>query len=128
MSHFTSVKVELKSMSAVRKALTHFGIKVLDNDSVRGYRGQCIKAELVARLEGAYDIGFDQEDGKIVAKADFGEGSCQAIFEGEERTTLQDAWTRIRAMSVKFEAEEDIARTQSRTGSTTTINVRTSWK
>ncbi len=72
MSHWFSVKTKLNSVDAIKKAASQMGYMVVHNRKCRGYAGQETDCDLVLRLPGEYDIGFEkQEDGSYEIVADF---------------------------------------------------------
>lgn len=59
MSHFSTVKTELRDREALVAALTDLGhAPTLGEQPVRGYRGQTVTAELVVGQANGADIGF----------------------------------------------------------------------
>lgn len=59
MSHFSTVKTELRDLDALRAALEDMGHEPRQGgQSVRGYRGQCATAELAIAQPNGTDIGF----------------------------------------------------------------------
>ena len=59
MSHFSTVKTELRDREALVAALGDLGhAPSLGHQPVRGYRGQTITAELVVSQANGADIGF----------------------------------------------------------------------
>jgi hypothetical protein len=59
MSHFSTIQTELRDRDALLAALTDLGYSASDDaQSVRGYRGQQVTAELAIRQEQGGDIGF----------------------------------------------------------------------
>ena len=59
MSHFSTVKTELRDRQALLEALTDLGHDPADGEQqVRGYRGQTVPAELAIRQANGADIGF----------------------------------------------------------------------
>ncbi|MEO1001892.1 MAG: DUF1257 domain-containing protein [Cyanobacteria bacterium J06638_7] len=59
MSHFSTVKTELRDRDALRAALEDMGHAPREGSlSVRGYRGQCASAELAIAQPDGSDIGF----------------------------------------------------------------------
>nr|MBN1229714.1 DUF1257 domain-containing protein [Anaerolineae bacterium] len=69
MSHFTRIKTQLKDLHIVKQALEDLGYEVFAG-SVRGFQSQQAAADLVIRPGGTYDIGFREENDKIVMIAD----------------------------------------------------------
>ncbi|MEX1316855.1 MAG: DUF1257 domain-containing protein [Synechococcaceae cyanobacterium] len=59
MSHFSTVKTELRDRDALRAALEDMGHEPRQGSlSVRGYRGQSVSAELAIAQPDGTDIGF----------------------------------------------------------------------
>ena len=61
MSHFSTIKTQLRKKEPLLKALVHLGFAPLEgeNNQVRGYRGQTVQAELAVKMTGGGgDIGF----------------------------------------------------------------------
>ncbi|MBD2104450.1 DUF1257 domain-containing protein [Leptolyngbya sp. FACHB-261] len=71
MSHFTRIRLQLKNRAALRLALADLDCAVEENALVRGYQGAQFRADLVAKREGCYDIGFIDRQGYFEAVADF---------------------------------------------------------
>lgn len=74
MSHFTKVATKINDLTALRKALDQLGWKYQydpNGVTVRGYRGQTMKAEIAIDM-GKYDVGVvKQEDGTYSLEADW---------------------------------------------------------
>ncbi|MFN9629111.1 MAG: DUF1257 domain-containing protein [Cyanobacteriota bacterium] len=59
MSHFSTVKTELRDRGSLLKALTDLGHAPSEGDQpVRGYRGQTVRCDLVIPNDAGGDIGF----------------------------------------------------------------------
>ena len=59
MSHFSTIKTELRDREALVAALTALGHAPSDGPApVRGYRGQCDTADLVVSAGQGVDLGF----------------------------------------------------------------------
>ena len=59
MSHFSTVKTQLRKREPLRKALLQLGfVPEEGKQTVRGYRGQTVKAELAVKMPKGADIGF----------------------------------------------------------------------
>lgn len=69
MSHFTTIKVQIKNSEILHQVLQELGYQVECNTTVRGYRGNTTQAKYVIRQKNGYDIGFrrDGENYEIVA-------------------------------------------------------------
>lgn len=69
MSHFTTIKVQIKNGEILHQVLKELDYKVECNTQVRGYRGDTIEAEYVIRQANGFDLGFRRngEDYELVA-------------------------------------------------------------
>ena len=70
MSHFTRIRTQLHDLDAVRRALEDLGYTVGEG-SARGFGSQQVAADLVVRLDGSFDIGFQKTKSGIEMVADF---------------------------------------------------------
>ena len=82
MSHFTTIKVQIKNSEVLANILTDLGHKFEYNTQVRGYQGDKIQAEYVIRQNNGYDLGFRKDgDDNYQIIADFcGAGINQTQF------------------------------------------------
>ena len=71
MSHFTTIKVQIKNGEILQETLQELGYKVEQNTRVRGYRGDTTKAEYVIRQSNGYDLGFRRNGSDYELVADF---------------------------------------------------------
>lgn len=71
MSHFTTIKVQIKNGKILHQVLQELGHQVECNTKVRGYRGNTIQAEYVIRQRNGYDLGFRRCDDNYEIVADF---------------------------------------------------------
>lgn len=72
MSHWFKVKTKLNSVNAIKAAAGQLGHMVVHNRMCRGYREQQTPCDLVMKLPGEYDLGFQkQQDGSYEIIADF---------------------------------------------------------
>ena len=59
MSHFSTVKTELRDLQSLREALADLGHDARQGDlQVKGYRGQTVVAQLAVSQANGSDIGF----------------------------------------------------------------------
>ncbi len=78
MSHFTTIKTQIKDLKALRAACQELGLALVPNAQARGYNDNQIKAEQVIRLKGPYDIALNQQkDGSFGFTADFWDGRVE---------------------------------------------------
>lgn len=57
-SHFSTLRTKITDANLLIKTLRDLGIAVKTDAEVRGYNGQRVHADVVAVLEGNYDIGW----------------------------------------------------------------------
>ncbi len=59
MSHFSTVKTQLRKKEFLKQALLDLGYVPNEGENlVRGYRGQTVKAEMTVEMSKGADIGF----------------------------------------------------------------------
>ncbi|MBD2180015.1 MULTISPECIES: DUF1257 domain-containing protein [Oscillatoriophycideae] len=58
MSHFTTIKVQIKNGEVLHEVLQELGYQVERNTYVRGYNGDRTQAEYTIRQSNGYDLGF----------------------------------------------------------------------
>ena len=71
MSHFTTIKVQIKNSEILHQVLQELGYQVECNTKVRGYRGDTTQAEYVIRQKNGYDLGFCRSGENYEIIADF---------------------------------------------------------
>ena len=62
MSHFTTIKTQIKDIGALKEACAEMGLSVQQNATARGYAGNQIKGDYVIQLKGPYDIALTKEE------------------------------------------------------------------
>jgi len=71
MSHFSTLRTKITSAEILTSSLADLGFTVKHNAEVRGYNGQRQRADIVAVLEGDYDLGWSRNsDGSFDLIAD----------------------------------------------------------
>lgn len=71
MSHFSTLRTKITDSAILKNALSDLGINVKTEADVRGYNGQRVRADIVAVLEGDYDLGWSaNSDGTFDLIAD----------------------------------------------------------
>ncbi|BAQ62058.1 hypothetical protein GM3708_2464 [Geminocystis sp. NIES-3708] len=71
MSHFSTLRTKISSAEILTNSLRDLGISVKTDADVRGYNGQRLRADIVAVLEGEYDLGWSRNaDGSFDLIAD----------------------------------------------------------
>ncbi len=71
MSHFTTIKVEIKNGEILHQVLQECGYQVESQTNVRGYQGNTTEAEYVIRQSNGYDLGFRRNGENYEIVADF---------------------------------------------------------
>jgi len=78
MSHFTTIKTQIKDIQALRSACDELGLSLVQNGKARGYSTNKTKGDYVIRLKGPYDIALTQQpDGSFGITADLWEGHVE---------------------------------------------------
>lgn len=71
MSHFNTLRSKLTDVEILKESLQDLGLVVQTNAMVRGSDCQHVRAEIVAVLEGGYDLGWSRNaDGSFDLIAD----------------------------------------------------------
>ena len=71
MSHFTTIKTQIKVIDALRSACQEMGFTLVQDGIARGYAQDTVKGDYVIRLKGLYDIAVHrQPDGSFSLTAD----------------------------------------------------------
>jgi hypothetical protein len=58
MSHFSTLRTKITDAEILKSSLRDLGIEVKTDANIRGYNGQEVRADIVAVLEGDYDLGW----------------------------------------------------------------------
>jgi len=108
MSHFTTIKVQIKNGELLHQVLEELGYQVESNVQVRGYRGDKTNAEYVIRQSNGYDLGFRRNGEDYELVADFWgarinqQEFINLISQKSARKSLISAW-----YSEGFNVEEE---------------------
>jgi hypothetical protein len=71
MSHFSTLRTKITDAEILKSSLRDLGISVKTEADVRGYNGQRVRSDIVAVLEGEYDLGWSRNaDGSFDLIAD----------------------------------------------------------
>ncbi|MEN9204232.1 MAG: DUF1257 domain-containing protein [Thermostichales cyanobacterium BF4_bins_65] len=71
MSHFSTLRTKITDAQTLQQSLRDLGFTVKTQADVRGYNGQRVRADIVAVLEGDYDLGWSKNpDGSFDLIAD----------------------------------------------------------
>lgn len=71
MSHFSTIKVQIKNGDTLHQVLHELGYQVERNTAVRGYQGDTTQADYVIRQSNGYDLGFRRNSENYELVADF---------------------------------------------------------
>ncbi len=71
MSHFSTVRVQIKQGEVLHQALLDLGYTIAQNTEVRGYQGKTTIADYVVRQSNGYDLGFRRVAEEYELVADF---------------------------------------------------------
>jgi hypothetical protein len=75
MSHFTTIKTQIKDVAALEAACRELHLSLLRNTEARGYAGQTRRGDFVIQLHGPYDIAVNQQpDGTYGLTTDWWQG------------------------------------------------------
>jgi len=78
MSHFTTIKTQIKDIEALRSACQEMGLTLLQSAEARGYYENETKGDYVIRLKGPYDIALNkQPDSSFGLTADLWNGHVE---------------------------------------------------
>ncbi len=71
MSHFSTLRTKISDAETLTNSLRDLGIQVKTDADVRGYNGLKVRSDIVAVLDGDYDLGWSQNsDGTFDLIAD----------------------------------------------------------
>lgn len=87
MSHFVTVKTQIKDIGALKSACQELGLEVRDNDLARGFINARTQGKHVIKLKGPYDIAVNpQPDGTFGMTCDWFNGHvAKEVGEGYQR-------------------------------------------
>ena len=72
MSHFTTVRTKITNAEILKSSLADLGFKVETDCILRGYNGLTRQEEIVAVLDGQFDLGWHRnQDGSFSMIGDF---------------------------------------------------------
>jgi hypothetical protein len=78
MSHFTSIKTQIKDVVALKAAVAELGLALLANADARGYVNNTQHGDYVIKLKGPYDIAVNQQpDGTYGLTTDWWDGHVE---------------------------------------------------
>ena len=63
MSHFTTIKTQIRDVEALSMAVKELGLTLAENARARGYASNETKGDYVIRLKGPYDVALNKTEG-----------------------------------------------------------------
>lgn len=112
MSHFTTIKVQIKNGDILRQVLQELGYKVECNTMVRGYMGNKTKADYVVRQINGYDLGFRLAGENYELVADFWGAQIdeqEFINAITQKYAHKSLMTTVQSQGFTIEQEETLA-------------------
>jgi hypothetical protein len=90
MSHFVTIKTQIKDLAALRDACAELGLAVLDHAEARCFAGATHKGDHVLRLKGPFDIAVNQQpDGSFGLTCDWWDGYVEKEVGSQYGRLLQ---------------------------------------
>lgn len=78
MSHFTTIKTEIRDIEALQSACSELGLNLAANAQARGYLNNQLQGDCVVQLKGPYDVALNrQPDGAFQLTCDWWEGHVE---------------------------------------------------
>ena len=78
MSHFTTIKTQIRDVDALRDACSELGLPLVQNTDARGFYTQKTHGDYVIQLKGPYDIALNRQGtGAFGLTADLWEGAVE---------------------------------------------------
>ena len=78
MSHFTSIKTQIRDTQALHSACKEMGLTLLQNAEARGFANQNKQGDYVIKLKGPYDIALTKsQDGSYELTTDWWDGHVE---------------------------------------------------
>ena len=106
MSHFSTLRTKITDAEILKTSLRDLGIEVKTETNLRGYQGQSVRADIVAILEGEYDLGWSRNsDGSFDLIADL-----WGVARGHNQTEL------INSINQKYAVNKTLSEVRQRGG------------
>ncbi|MCY7368141.1 MAG: DUF1257 domain-containing protein [Chamaesiphon sp.] len=106
MSHFSTLRTKITDAVVLQNSLRDLGINVKTEADLRGYQGQRVRADIVATLEGEYDLGWSRNsDGSFDLIADL-----WGVAKKHNQTEL------INSINQKYAVNKTLSEVQQRGG------------
>jgi hypothetical protein len=78
MSHFTSIKTQIRDIEALRAASSELGFELVQSGKARGYAQSELPGDYIVRLKGPYDIAVNRErEGTFALTCDWWDGHVE---------------------------------------------------
>jgi len=90
MSHFTTIKTQIRDIEALRQAVSELGYQLIPNAEARGFVNDTIKGDYVIPLKGPHDIALNrQADGTYLIVSDLWGGYVEEEVGNQYGKMLQ---------------------------------------
>jgi Protein of unknown function (DUF1257) len=121
VSHFDQIMTKVSNKEILIQACKLQGevLQVKESWMIRGYQGQCVHGDIVAVLEGNYDLGFNKSGDVYAGVADFSFGTCGQ----QESKGLEALWQRIIQTYSRLEVEGQASSQRGLSGANITVSV-----
>ena len=117
MSHFTTIKTQIRDIDALRQAIGEMGYALIPNAEARGFINNTTKGDYVIRLQGPYDIALNrQPDGSFGLTADWWNGHVEKEV-GKDFGKLLQLYGVHKAMQEARRKSHTVQRRQQQDGS-----------
>ncbi len=100
MSHFTTIKTQIKDLEALRKACHELNLELLPKAQARGYYENQIPGDYVIKLIGPSDIALNQQaNGSYGLTADLWQGHVEKEVGKNGSSLFSEEWRELRSLS-----------------------------
>jgi Protein of unknown function (DUF1257) len=109
MSHFSTIRVQIKDGVVLHETLLELGYRVQQNVEVRGYRSIKTPAEYVIQQDTGYDLGFRRSGETYELVADFWGAKVnqqEFIDQVSQKYAHKVLMQTVRSQGFNVEAEE----------------------
>lgn len=97
MSHWTTIKTQIRDIPALRAAVAELGLTLEQDAEARGYQGNRTKGQFVIKCKGAYDVALNlNKDGSYDLNTDWYEyDDGRNHYGGTVRKELGENFSRL---------------------------------
>lgn len=129
MSHFTTIQSQITNEKILKEALQKLGFSLDASGNCRGYNGRVMPCDYVAKLPGAYDVGFKRDGSRLNMVSDWEYGDATKYI-GKQGGKILQQYAKIDVMQRAVEYVERYAEENSseiietKEGENTIITIR----